>query len=44
MVVSVESYIGERGGHQGVKLEEQVLITARGAVKLSRTPLLDLDR
>lgn len=44
MVVSVESYIGERGGHQGVKLEEQVLITARGAVTLSRTPLLDLDR
>lgn len=44
MVVSVESYIGEQGGHQGVKLEEQVLITARGAVKLSHTPLLDLDR
>ncbi|MFP3535197.1 M24 family metallopeptidase [Pseudomonas sp. SIMBA_021] len=44
MVLSVESYIGERGGHEGVKLEEQVLITAAGAVKLSRTPLVDCDR
>ena len=44
MVLSVESYIGERGGHEGVKLEEQVLITAAGAVKLSRTPLVDGDR
>lgn len=44
MVLSVESYIGEQGGHEGVKLEEQVLITATGAVKLSRTPLVDGDR
>lgn len=44
MVVSVESYIGERGGREGVKLEEQVLITAQGAVKLSSTPLVDGDR
>jgi len=44
MVVSVESYIGEQGGQEGVKLEEQVLITATGAVKLSRTPLVDGDR
>ena len=28
MVVSVESYIGEVGGSEGVKLEEEVLITA----------------
>ncbi|WP_339071214.1 Xaa-Pro peptidase family protein [Pseudomonas idahonensis] len=44
MVLSVESYIGEQGGHEGVKLEEQVLISATGAVKLSRTPLVDDDR
>ncbi|NBA94897.1 Xaa-Pro peptidase family protein [Pseudomonas sp. R5(2019)] len=44
MVVSVESFIGEQGGREGVKLEEQVLITARGAVKLSRTPLVDGER
>ncbi|KXV16800.1 peptidase M24 [Caballeronia megalochromosomata] len=43
MVVSVESYIGEKGAKEGVKLEEQVLITANGAVPLSRSPLLDLD-
>ncbi|MBV9735056.1 MAG: aminopeptidase P family protein [Acidisphaera sp.] len=40
MVVSVESYIGETGGPDGVKLEQQVLITAGGAELLSRTPLL----
>jgi Xaa-Pro aminopeptidase len=40
MVVSVESYIGEQGGKEGVKLEEQVLITANGAIVLSRSPLL----
>ena len=44
MVVSVESYIGEDGGREGVKLEEQVLITANGAVKLSSTPLVDTYR
>ena len=41
MVVSVESYIGEVGGGQGVKLEQQVLVTARGAEVLSRTPFAD---
>lgn len=40
MVVSVESYIGEQGGKEGVKLEEQVLITANGSVVLSQSPLL----
>jgi Xaa-Pro aminopeptidase len=38
MVLSVESYVGEPGGHEGVKLEEQVLITRCGAVKLSSFP------
>lgn len=41
MTVSVESYIGARGGRQGVKLEQQVLITAGGAVAFSRSPLVD---
>lgn len=41
MVVCVESFIGEVGGKEGVKLEQQVLITARGAVPMSRTPLVD---
>jgi len=41
MVVSVESYIGERGGREGVKLEEEVLITERGSELISRFPLED---
>ena len=38
MVVSVESYIGEVGGAEGVKLEEEVLITASGHEVISRFP------
>jgi Xaa-Pro aminopeptidase len=30
MVVCVESYVGRHGGHEGAKLEEQVLITQNG--------------
>jgi len=41
MVLCVESYVGEIGGGQGVKLEEQVLITADGARKLSQFPFDD---
>jgi Xaa-Pro aminopeptidase len=41
MVVSVESFIGEANGPDGVKLEEQVLITERGAVPFSSSPLVD---
>jgi Xaa-Pro aminopeptidase len=41
MVVCVESYIGEVGGAQGVKLEQQLLITAKGSVPMSRTPIID---
>jgi Xaa-Pro aminopeptidase len=41
MVVSVESYIGEVGGKEGVKLEQQVLITRKGAVALSTAPFAD---
>ena len=38
MVVCVESYVGRHGGHEGVKLEEQVLITETGYEQLSRYP------
>jgi Xaa-Pro aminopeptidase len=38
MVVSVESYIGEVGGAEGVKLEEEVLITETGHEVISRFP------
>ena len=38
MVICVESYVGEIGGTEGVKLEDQVLITGSGPVVLSRYP------
>lgn len=38
MVVSVESYIGEVGGSEGVKLEEELLITATGSEMISHFP------
>jgi Xaa-Pro aminopeptidase len=38
MTICVESYIGEVGGAEGVKLEEQVLITETGAQVLSAYP------
>jgi Xaa-Pro aminopeptidase len=41
MVVSVESYIGEVGGQDGIKLEEQVLITEKGAVPMSGSAFSD---
>jgi Xaa-Pro aminopeptidase len=39
MVLCVESYIGRLGGHEGVKIEEQVLITDSGNATLSSYPL-----
>ncbi|OHV90507.1 M24 family metallopeptidase [Mesorhizobium sp. ORS 3428] len=41
MVLCVESYIGRLGGREGVKIEEQILITAAGNEKLSIYPLDD---
>lgn len=38
MVLCVESYIGEEGGTQGVKLEQQVVITETGVELLSEFP------
>jgi len=35
MTICVESYIGEPAGGQGVKLEQQVLLTADGPELLS---------
>ena len=39
MTVCVESYIGEVGGSEGIKLEQQVLITETGHDILSQFPL-----
>ena len=39
MVLCIESYLGEVGGPEGIKLEEQVLITPTGHEVLSRFPL-----
>jgi Xaa-Pro aminopeptidase len=39
MTLCIESYIGTSGGHEGVKLEEQVLITEDGHEKLTNYPL-----
>ncbi len=42
MTVCLESYIGAVGGTEGVKLEEQVLITDRGSQVLSNFPYDEL--
>jgi Xaa-Pro dipeptidase len=39
MVLCVESYIGRLGGHEGVKIEEQILITETGNEQLSAYPV-----
>jgi Xaa-Pro dipeptidase len=41
MTLCVESYIGPDGGPEGVKLEEQVLVTDTGVELLSRFPFDD---
>lgn len=38
MTLCVESYIGEQNGHEGVKLEEQILVTETGIEILSKFP------
>lgn len=37
-VLSIEFYAGKKGCREGVKLEDQVLITKQGPVWLSRYP------
>ncbi|MGH8221889.1 MAG: M24 family metallopeptidase, partial [Woeseiaceae bacterium] len=41
MVLCVESYIGEINGAEGVKLEEEVLVTESGIVRISTYPFDD---
>jgi Xaa-Pro aminopeptidase len=41
MTICIESYVGEAGGAEGVKLEEQVLVTPTGAEVLSTYPFED---
>ena len=41
MAMSVESYVGEVGGPEGVKLEQQIVITESGHRVLSRFPFED---
>ncbi len=38
MTLCVESFIGKEGGREGVKLEEQILITENGVKLLSTYP------
>ena len=38
MTLCVESFIGSEGGKEGVKLEEQVLITKTGVERMSDYP------
>jgi Xaa-Pro aminopeptidase len=39
MVFTVEAFVGERSGGEGVKLEEQILVTNDGPERLSTYPL-----
>lgn len=41
MTLCVESFVGEAGGGEGVKLEQQVLVTETGTELLSRFPFED---
>jgi Xaa-Pro aminopeptidase len=41
MTICIESYVGEAGGPEGVKLEQQLLITATGAEVISAYPFED---
>jgi Xaa-Pro dipeptidase len=38
MVICVESFIGVEGGREGVKLEEQVIITETGVERMTTYP------
>lgn len=41
MVICIESYVGSASAGQGVKLEEQLLVTETGCERLSRMPFDD---
>lgn len=38
MVICVEALVGEEGGRQSVKLEEQLIVTERGPEVISLAP------
>jgi len=38
MTICIESYVGAAGGKEGVKLEHQILVTAKGCEVLSKFP------
>ena len=42
MIIALETYTGKRGGKDGVRLEENVLVTADGYEVLSRWPIEEL--
>ena len=39
MMICVESYVGEVGGKEGVKLEDQYVVTESGLKLMSKVPL-----
>ena len=39
MMICVESYVGEVGGKEGVKLEDQYVVTESGLKLISKVPL-----
>ena len=41
-IFSIESFVGRRNGKEGVKLEQQILVTDRGPELLTGSPSLDL--
>ena len=41
MTICAESYIGERGGHEGAKLEQMVRITETGSELIASFPFED---
>lgn len=41
-VLSVESYVGAKGGSEGIKLEQMVQVTTSGVVPLTTYPLWDV--
>jgi Xaa-Pro dipeptidase len=42
MVLALETYVGKRGGKDGVRLEEDVLVTSNGCEVLTRWPIDEL--
>ena len=42
MVLALETYAGQKGGKDGVRLEENILVTQDGYEVLSRWPVSEL--